>query len=61
LPILEAKDIGITYFTVNTIAESVREEMATYNWDTAQLETAGNWKFKTLTKNYKPAAIIYKK
>jgi KaiC/GvpD/RAD55 family RecA-like ATPase len=53
-----AKDIGITYFTVNTIAESVREEMATYNWDTAQLETAGNWKFKTLTKTTNLQQII---
>jgi KaiC/GvpD/RAD55 family RecA-like ATPase len=25
--------------------------MAAYNWDTTPLETTGNWKFKTLTKN----------
>jgi len=45
-----AKQIGITYFTVNASPESVREDMTDYNWDTAPLETAGNWKFKTLTK-----------
>jgi KaiC/GvpD/RAD55 family RecA-like ATPase len=32
--------------------------MATYNWDTAQLETAGNWKFKTLTKTTNLQQII---
>ncbi len=53
-----AKQIGITYFTVNTIAESVKEEMATYNWDTTQLETDGNWKFKTLTKTTNLQEII---
>ena len=45
-----AKQIGITYFTVNTIADSVREDIAGYNWDIASLEASGNWKFKTLTK-----------
>jgi KaiC/GvpD/RAD55 family RecA-like ATPase len=45
-----AKQIGITYFTVNTTADSVKEDMADYNWDTTPLETTGNWKFKTLTK-----------
>ena len=45
-----AKQIGITYFTVNGSSESVKEDMANYNWDIAPLESAGNWKFKTLTK-----------
>jgi KaiC/GvpD/RAD55 family RecA-like ATPase len=45
-----AKQIGITYFTVNTSPYSVKEDMAAYNWDTAPLEKSGNWKFKTLTK-----------
>ena len=45
-----AKQIGITYFTVNTTADIVREDMATYNWDTTPLENSGNWKFKTFTK-----------
>ncbi len=53
-----AKQIGITYFTVNTIEESVKEEMATYNWDTTQMETDGNWKFKTLTKNSNLQEIV---
>jgi KaiC/GvpD/RAD55 family RecA-like ATPase len=46
-----AKQIGITYFTVNATPDSVKEDMAAYNWDTTPLETTGNWKFKTLTKN----------
>jgi len=45
-----AKQVGITYFTVNATPDSVKEDMAAYNWDVAPLEAAGNWKFKTLTK-----------
>lgn len=45
-----AKQIGITYFTVNATADSVTEDMAAYNWDVTPLEEAGTWKFKTLTK-----------
>ncbi len=45
-----AKQIGITYFTVNASSEGVKEDMADYNWDITPLETTGNWKFKTLTK-----------
>jgi len=45
-----AKQIGVTYFTVNPSADAVREDMATYNWDTEPLESSGNWKFKTFTK-----------
>ena len=45
-----AKQIGITYFTVNTTADSVREDVAAYSWDITPLETSENWKFKTLTK-----------
>jgi KaiC/GvpD/RAD55 family RecA-like ATPase len=45
-----AKQIGITYFTVNATADSVKEDMTSYNWDVTPLEEAGNWKFKTLTK-----------
>jgi len=45
-----AKQIGITYFTVNATADSVKEDMTSYNWDVTPLEAAGNWKFKTLTK-----------
>ncbi len=45
-----AKQIGITYFTVNATADSVKEDMVAYNWDTTPLEATGNWKFKTLTK-----------
>ena len=47
---LRAKQIGVTYFTVNVISDNVKEEMAAYNWDTTPLEAAGNWKFETLAK-----------
>ena len=45
-----AKQVGITYFTVNATPDSVKEDMAAYNWDVTPLEATGNWKFKTLTK-----------
>lgn len=45
-----AQQTGITYFTVNTSPDSVKEDMAAYNWDTTQLETLGKWKFKILSK-----------
>ena len=38
----------ITYFTVNTTAESIREDMAAYGWDTLPLEEDESWKFKSL-------------
>lgn len=44
------KQTAITYFTVNTTPDTVKEDMAAYNWDITPLETDGNWKFKTLTK-----------
>jgi KaiC/GvpD/RAD55 family RecA-like ATPase len=43
-----AKTCPITYFTVNMSAESVREDMAAYGWDTALLEEEGSWKFRNL-------------
>jgi len=46
-----AKQIGVTYFTVNVTADNVKEDMAAYNWDIAPLEANGNWKFETLTKS----------
>ena len=45
-----AKQSGVTYFTVNASPESVKGDMAIYNWDTSPLETSENWKFKTITK-----------
>jgi KaiC/GvpD/RAD55 family RecA-like ATPase len=38
----------ITYFTVNVSAESIREDMAAYGWDTVPLEENKTWKFKSL-------------
>ncbi len=45
-----AKQIGVTYFTVNATPDNVKEDMVAYNWDIAPLEAAGNWKFETLAK-----------
>ena len=45
-----AKQAGVTYITVNETPETIKEDMATYGWDTTPLEDSGNWKFKTLTK-----------
>jgi KaiC/GvpD/RAD55 family RecA-like ATPase len=42
------KTCPITYFTVNMSAESVREDMAAYGWETAPFEEAGAWKFSSL-------------
>ncbi len=47
---LRAKQIGVTYFTVNVTPDNVKEDMAAYSWDTAPLEATGNWKFETLAK-----------
>jgi KaiC/GvpD/RAD55 family RecA-like ATPase len=45
-----AKQTPVTYFTVNTTPDTVRDDMANYNWDLTPLETNGNWKFKILPK-----------
>ena len=47
---LRAKQTGITYFIVNETADSVRNDMAVYNWDLVPLEENGNWRFKVITK-----------
>ena len=46
-----AKQIGVTYFTVNMIADNVKEDMAAFNWDISPLEASGNWRFQTLAKS----------
>ena len=43
-----AKTCPVTYFTVNMSAESVREDMAAYGWDTTPFEEDGAWKFRSL-------------
>ncbi len=48
---LRAKEVGITYFTVNATADNVREDMAQYNWDISPLEAEGKWKFENLREN----------
>ena len=42
------KRVPITYFTVNTTAESIREDMSAYGWDTTPFEAKGAWKFKSI-------------
>jgi KaiC/GvpD/RAD55 family RecA-like ATPase len=42
------KTCPVTYFTVNMSAESIREDMAAYGWDTVPCEETGDWKFKSL-------------
>jgi KaiC/GvpD/RAD55 family RecA-like ATPase len=41
-----AKQIGVTYLSVNAISDIVREDVANFNWDTKPLESSGNWKFR---------------
>jgi KaiC/GvpD/RAD55 family RecA-like ATPase len=53
-----AKQNPITYFTVNTSFDSIREDMNAYNWDIIPLEANGNWKFKTLQKTNDLAQTI---
>ncbi len=45
-----AKEAKVTYFTVHSTPEGVKEDMSLYNWDISPLEAAGNWKFQTLAK-----------
>jgi KaiC/GvpD/RAD55 family RecA-like ATPase len=42
------KTCPVTYFTVNVSAESIREDMAAYGWDTVPFEGDETWKFKSL-------------
>jgi KaiC/GvpD/RAD55 family RecA-like ATPase len=51
------KTCPVTYFTVNVSAESIREDMAAYGWDTVPFEDAGAWKFKSL-KNMTPSELF---
>ncbi len=39
-----AKQVGITYFTVNSTADSVRDHMAAYGWDVKS--TGSQWKME---------------
>jgi KaiC/GvpD/RAD55 family RecA-like ATPase len=52
-----AKTCPVTYFTVNVSAESVREDLAAYGWDTLPLEEEGSWKFKSL-KNASSSELL---
>jgi KaiC/GvpD/RAD55 family RecA-like ATPase len=55
------KQTPVTYFTVNSSAESIREDMAAYAWDTLPFEEEATWKFKTLqntTAKELPEAVL---
>ena len=45
-----AKQNAVTYFTVSTPPEFVKDDMVSYGWDTTPLEKTGAWKFSDLTK-----------
>jgi flagellar protein FlaH len=44
-----AKLNAVTYFTVNTTFDFVKDDMSAYGWDITPLEETGNWKFRNLT------------
>ncbi len=50
------KTCPVTYFSVSTTAESIREDMAAYGWDTAAFEENETWRFKSL-KNVTPSVL----
>jgi KaiC/GvpD/RAD55 family RecA-like ATPase len=43
-----AKQSKITYFTVNTTFDSVKEDMTVCGWNATLLEETGNWRFKNM-------------
>jgi flagellar protein FlaH len=45
-----AKQTGVTYFTINSPPEFIKEDMSAYGWDVTPLEKTGAWKFISLTK-----------
>jgi KaiC/GvpD/RAD55 family RecA-like ATPase len=47
----------VTYFTISTSAESIREDMAAYGWDTTAFEEDETWKFKSL-KDAPPSELL---
>jgi KaiC/GvpD/RAD55 family RecA-like ATPase len=46
-----AKQNKLTYFTVNTTSDYVKEDMIANGWDITQLEKNGNWKFLNIKKD----------
>ena len=45
-----AKQNGVTYFTVNTTFDYVKDDMNAYGWDLTPLEETCNWRFKNINK-----------
>jgi KaiC/GvpD/RAD55 family RecA-like ATPase len=44
------KQTCVTYFTMNSPPEFIKEDMCAYGWDVTPLEETGAWKFINLTK-----------
>ena len=55
-----AKQADVTYFTVNRTAESIKEDMLSFGWDTKPLERKGTWKFVNLTNKTKTVDAVTK-
>jgi flagellar protein FlaH len=45
-----AKQNPVTYFTVSTASDFVKDDMLSYGWNITPLEKTGAWKFINLTK-----------
>jgi len=45
----KAKQTGVTYFTVKSVSESIKEDMLSFGWDITPLEKNGLWKFINLS------------
>jgi KaiC/GvpD/RAD55 family RecA-like ATPase len=41
-----AKQTKVTYFTIDTPFDLLKEDMAAYGWNVEHLEEEGNWRFK---------------
>jgi KaiC/GvpD/RAD55 family RecA-like ATPase len=50
----KARQSKIAYFTINTTADSVKEDMIAYGWDITPLIENGNWKFINLKNSKRP-------
>lgn len=46
-----AKQISISYFTIHSTADSVKEDMLIHGWDVEPLEATDNWRFIEINNN----------
>jgi len=56
----KAKENGISYFTVNSTAEYIKEEMMEFGWDINQFVESGDWKFLKIKENSSLVDIVIK-